>query len=73
MPVPEAYKSLTEELKKLPPQQVFLQTRLHQHRYKTLTIPPFKTTTEQLQALKDAYAAQLMTPEAIVRPAVDWA
>jgi hypothetical protein len=49
-----------------------LQTRLHHYRFKTLTVPPFRTTQAQLQSLKDAYAEALMTPESIVRPVVDW-
>lgn len=69
--VPESYQALKDELRTLPPRHVFLQTRLHHERFRTLTIPPFRTTQAELKALKDAYAERLMTPAHVVRPAVD--
>ncbi len=72
VPVPEAYQRLKDVLKSLPPRHVYVQTRTAHHRFRTLTVPPFRTTAAQLQALKDAYAEQLMTPVHAVRPVVDW-
>ena len=70
--VPESYQKLKDELAMLKPREVILKNRHHQARFKTLTIPNFRTTPQQLQELKDRYAEQLMTPEHVVRPAVDW-
>jgi hypothetical protein len=70
--VPETYQKLKDELAMLHPREVILKNRHHQARFKTLTIPPFKTTGKQLQELKDRYAEALMTPAEVVMPAVDW-
>lgn len=70
--VPETYQKLKDELARLAPREVYLKNRIHHARFRTLTVPITRTTPAQLQALKDAYAEELMTPEHVVRPAVDW-
>ena len=71
VPLPETYQRLKDELKHLAPRQVYLQTRDVHHRFRTPTVLPFRTTLEQLQTIKDAYATCLMTPAQAVRAAVD--
>ena len=69
--VPETYQRLKDQLKSLKPREVYLKTRQRAQVFRTMDVPPTRTTPEDLQRIKDNYARTLMRPAAAVVAEVD--
>jgi hypothetical protein len=69
--VQETFEEWTKALEQLQRQEAFVKLGNKTAKIRTLTVPPMKSSREELTRIKNEYAARLLRPKEDVAPAID--